>query len=165
MTHLPSTPPTPPGTPGPKRPRPFSRPGILLLAIAAIALPACEEPWEEYRVVGYLQTEPEIPDTVTASVPVTITFSTHGGGCHRGGDTEVTVEARSALVTPYDFVKVGDISCTLIAEQFGHQATITFDEAGTSVITLRYSTGERYFPHHHDGAGRKVYTLEVVPAG
>ena len=164
MTHPPFIPPTPLDTTQ-KRPRALRRSGILLLAAAAVALPACDEPWEEYRVVGYLETEPEVPDTVTVSVPLTLTFSTNGGGCHRGGDTEVSVEARSALITPFDFVKVGDIGCPRIANSFEHTATIVFTETGTSVIRLRYSTGERYFPHHHDGAGRKVYTTEVAPAG
>ncbi len=165
MTHLPFIPPTPPDAPSPKRPRSFLRPGILLLAIAVVALPACEGEWEEYRVVGYLGTEPEIPDTVTASVPLTITFSTTGGSCHRGGETEVSVDGMSALVTPFDFVKVGDIDCTLVAESFEHEATVVFDDPGTTLIVLRYSTGDRYFPHHHDGAGRNVYTTEVAPAG
>ena len=135
----------------PRTLRALGRPGILLLAVGAAAMPACVEDGE-YRVVGSLAYEPEIPDTVTASVPVTMTFKTSGGGCHRGGDTEASVDGRSAVVIPYDFVMDWDV-CELILQYFEHKATVVFDEPGTAQIVLRHS------------AGRKVYPVEVAPAG
>ena len=171
MTRLPPAPPAPPDTPTPKKLRPPRRPGILLLAIGAVALPACDA-GEEHRVVGYVDltgdlanNEPQVPETATASVPMPITLWTTGGGCHRRGDTEVSVDGRSAVVTPYDFVRVGGFVCTDILVVFEHRTTVVFDEPGTAQIVVRYSTGERFLPHDHDGAGRKVYTVEVAPAG
>lgn len=174
MTRPRFIPPLPSGT-APRTPRARGRPGILLLAVGAAAMPACDDPpsrpWEEHRVVGYVDLtgddaghEPQIPETATASVPVPITLWTTGGGCHSGGDTEVSVDGRSAVVTPYDFVMVGDVACTLILKVFEHKTTVVFDEPGTAEIVLRYSTGKHFPPHDHDAAGRKVYAVEVSPA-
>ena len=172
MTRPPFLPPTPPDTPTPKKLRPLRRPGILLLAIGTVALPACDDAGEDHRVVGYVDltghltnNEPQVPETATASVPMPITLWTTGGGCHWRGDTEVSVDGRSAVVTPYDFVRVGDFACPSILAFFEHRTTVVFDEPGTAQIVVRYSTGERFPPHDHDGAGRKVYTVEVEPAG
>ena len=150
MTRPRFIPPLPSDT-APRTLRALGRPGILLLAVGAAAMPACVEDGE-YRVVGSLEYEPEIPDTVTASVPLTMTFKTSGGGCHRGGDTEVSVDGRLAVVTPYDFVTDWDV-CNLILKLFAHKATVVFDEPGTAVIVLRHS------------GGHEVYPVEVSPAG
>lgn len=173
MTRPRFTPPLPSGT-APRTPRALGRPGILLLAVGAAAMPACDvqpdPPGEEHRVVGFVDLtgdlEPQIPETATASVPVPITLWTTGGGCHRGGDTEVSVEGRTAVVTPYDFVLAGPgVVCTLPLLLFAHRTTVVFNEPGTAYVVVRYSTGEHFPPHGHDGAGRKSYLVEVAPAG
>lgn len=122
-----------------------------------------------HRVVGYIDfsdnylPEFQIPETATANVPVEIAVWTLGGGCHDGGETEVAVNGRSAVVTPYDFHSGHEI-CTDILQDFEHRTTVVFPNPGISEIVLRYSTRSGW-PSEHNMDGRKVYTVEVSPAG
>ena len=146
----------------------------FLLAIGTVALLACvDDHWyrqDGKRVVGYMDFPeyaaelgigPQIPDKATATVPLEITFWTTGLGCDEGGDTEVVVHGRTAVVTPYDFLDVWP-SCYLIGVYFEHKANVVFDDPGLAEIKLRYST-----THDDDRKpdGEKVYTVEVSPAG
>ena len=117
--------------------------------------------WDFPEYAAELGIEPQIPDKATATVPLEITFWTTGLGCDEGGDTEVAVHGRTAVVTPYDFLDVWP-SCYSIGVYFEHKANVVFDDPGLAEIKLRYST-----THDDDRKpdGEKVYTVEVSPAG
>ena len=120
---------------------------------------------------------PQIPDTATAGVPLEITVWTLQGHCGelRRGDTEVTALGRSALVVPYDIlttydkggfpVTINEPGCFGTLYDSEHTATVVFEEPGPAKIILLYSTDGGHLPEHFNAAGRKVYTVEVAPAG
>ena len=103
---------------------------------------------------------PEIPETATAGVPIEMTIWTGETGCYRNGETDVAVTGRITEVTPFDHVTTGNVVCTNHLGWFEHKATVVFPEPGTAEIVLVYSTD-----WDHNGDGRKVYTVEVSPAG
>ena len=174
MNNLPFTPGVRSTGARPKRTRQVRRHlAKWLILIGVIALPGCDLGPSEYRVVGLIRFDdvywplPEIPEQATANVPSEITIWTGGGGCYRRGDTEVVVNGRSAVVTPYDIYEDHDLGCTLDLTFFEHKATVLFEEPGTAEIELVYKTdGHGGRPDEDDkGDGRKVYTVEVAPAG
>ena len=130
--------------------------------------PSHDEPLvpDDASVIGYIDFsdirgyEPQIPETATATVPLEMAVWTMGSGCHTGGDTEVAIEGRTAVVTPYDSLDFGAGGCTEELKRFEHKATVVFSDPGIAEIVLRYSTNPS-----HKGVGRKVYTVEVSPAG
>ena len=158
--------------------RVLRRTAVLAVAIGAAGLLACtdEGPVDrrQDRVVGHIgeagfsdpEYRPRIPETATAGVPLEIRFWTWGGGCLHEGDTESVVSGRSVEVTPYDLLTWGtDLVCTADFRYLDHTARVVFDDPGTSEIVLRYSTGSGWRPRDFDGAGRKVFTVEVAEAG
>ena len=70
------------------------------------------------------------------------------------------VAGRRAEVTPYDFQDRSAAGCTDELRRFEHMTTLVFQNPGTSEVVLRYSTNEL-----HNADGRKVFTVEVSPAG
>ena len=151
--------------PKPARLRP--RPGMLLAALGAAAVAGCTSPALVERMVGHIDfsdiegVEPRIPETATASVPFEVTVWTWGGGCYEIGETEVDVDGRTAVVTPYDYLETTAKSCTDDIRYFEHKATVTFMDPGTAQVVLRYSTDSR----DRNGDGRAYYTVSVSPAG
>ena len=144
----------------------------LAVAVAIVGLPGCDSPREvvEHRVIGTIDfgpygTPPRIPETATAGVALEIVVTTRGAGCHKQGDTEVEVNGRSAVVTPYDILTTGYDGCYDIGKHFEHRTTVVFEEPGTAEIVLVYSTSAANYPEGHKGDGRKVYTVEVAEAG
>ena len=170
MTRVLFLPPAPFRTARPKRMRPLPHHlGRLLVVLSAVAFLACDnEPLvpDDDRVIGYIDFsdirgyEPQIPETATATVPLEMAVWTMGSGCHTGGDTEVAIEGRTAVVTPYDSLDFGAGGCTEQLKRFEHKATVVFSDPGIAEIVLRYSTTPS-----HKGVRRKVYTVEVSPAG
>ena len=149
---------------------------LARLAVAAVivGLPGCGLFSTEHRVIGIINFDdsawplPRIPETATAGVPLEMAVWTLGICPLRQGDAEVEVDGRSAVVTPYDFLRTGDdFACPLIYRRFEHEATVVFEEPGTAEIVLVYSTGStgELGPESHKGDGRKVYTVEVAEAG
>ena len=147
----------------------------LLVSVGAIAPLACDNPLfpgGTHVVVGhvdfdgpYFHDTVQVADTVIANVPLEITFRTAGGGCHAGGHTEVRMAGPSAIVTPYDSLKVHPFgACTDILQSFWHTAIVVFPDPGTALVELRYSTDMGYSPEDHNSDGRKVYTVEVLSA-
>lgn len=120
-----------------------------LLAIAPFLLStsACgallEPPSGEATVVGIVEFHGDpvvidVPDTVDASVPFTVGVRTYGGGCERIGPTEVTVEAQSAVVVPYDYTQSAeDVACTAELKTFEHQVALRLDVPGQATVTIR----------------------------
>ena len=79
-----------------------------------------------------------VPDTVALSVPFLVSVRTYGGGCERIGPTEMTLEARSALVEPFDYTVSGPgVSCTLLLKHFSHVASLTFDLLGSATVVVQ----------------------------
>ena len=167
MIHVPFIPSAPSARAHPERARGAPRlPGRLAAALAVVALGGCGV--FDSRVIGLIDFDdegwplPEIPETATAGVPIEMTIWTMETGCYRIGETEVAVAGRIAEVTPFDYVTTGAFGCTDHLAFFEHKATVVFREPGTAEIVLRYSTWGR--PGDHNGDGRKVYAVEVVPA-
>ena len=164
MTRLPSfpVPPSPDARPGDIH-QVSRRAGRLLVAVAAVALVACDDPYalEAVRVVGALELgkQVQIPDTMTAGEPSEISFWTNGDGCVTGGETEVNVTGQSALVIPYDYLGSEGSSCgILLFQYFEHKADVVFHDPGTAEITIAYSSDGWYLRRY----GYKVYTVEVT---
>lgn len=142
----------------------------LAVAVAIVGLTGCGLFSTEHRVIGMASLDhsgwplPQIPETATAGVPLEVVITTGGGGCHRQGDTEVEVNGRSAVLTPYDFLTTGYAVCTDILVFFEHKAKVVFEEPGTAEVVLVYST-DGSSPESHKGDGRKVYSVQVAEAG
>ena len=85
---------------------------------------------------------PSAPDTVAVSTDFVVSLLTVNRGCDRGGDTEVTVVANEAFLTPYDYKYTGGDACTSDARTRNHDTTLRFDVAGQArvVITARDSS-------------------------
>ena len=80
----------------------------------------------------------ELPDTVSASVPFVVRVRTYGGGCERIGPTETTVDELTALVTPYDYTRIGDdVICTMILKRFDHEVLLRLEIVGEGTVTIR----------------------------
>ena len=145
----------------------------LAVVVSMVGLLGCVETGpSEYRVVGLIRFDdvywplPEIPERATANVPSEITTWTGGSSCYRRGDTEVVVNGRSAVVTPYDIYEDHDLGCYTNLTFFEHKATVLFKEPGTAEIELVYTDGRAGRPDENDkGDGRKVYTVEVEGYG
>ncbi|MCY4571514.1 MAG: hypothetical protein OXF01_01830 [Gemmatimonadetes bacterium] len=176
MTRISFLPPVPARRAHPKRLRPLGRRlACLLASVGAIAPLACDNPLFPDRthvVVGHVDFDGpffhdtvQVADTVTANVPLEITFRTAGGGCHEGGHTEVRVAGPSAIVTPYDSLMVPSFGgCTQPLRSFWRTAIVVFPDPGTALVELRYSTDMGNSPEDHNSDGRKVYTVEVLSA-
>lgn len=151
-----------PSSPDPLAPRIRRLLGILPVVISSAALPACDDPnaVEAIRVVGALDDKQvQIPDTMTAGVPSEIALWTNISGCWTGGETEVAITGRSALVIPYDYQDFGAPQCgTHAIVSFKHTTNVVFDDPGTAEITIAYSHDGRYLRRY----GFKVYTVEVT---
>lgn len=142
----------------------------LAVAIGAIGLVACKDPdVERGIVIAKIDFDdpawpmPEIPETATVGVAVTIAVWTGGSGCYEYGRTEGGVDGLSATVIPNDYFIVG--GCSTDREFVEHRTTRIFEEPGTADITLHYSDGGAISREDHKGDRRKAYTVAVSPAG
>jgi hypothetical protein len=97
---------------------------------------------DEGRVVGLIETSAiyrppfELPDTVDSNEPFSITVWTTGGGCTRGGDTEVEISARTVTITPFDIVTRAD-ACTTQQLYFEHRVSVTIAGTGPAQVVVR----------------------------
>ena len=171
MIHIPFIPSASSTRAHPKHARGALRPpGILALAVAIVGLTGCGLFSTEHRVIGIIDFDhsawplPEVPETATVGVPIEMTITTGGDGCYDIGETEVAVTGRIAEVTPFDYVTTGGGVCVDLLAFFEHKATVVFPEPGTARIVLVYST-DWGRPEVQEADGRKVYTVEVAPAG
>lgn len=139
--------------------------GRLLVSGAAVATGACGDvvDVQEFRVVGAYSRiyEPKVPRAMNAGRSSAVTIWTSGNSCVRGGDTDVVIYGRTAVVTPYDFVKVGDFGCYDIEKIFEHQVSVALSEPGTWTLVFRYNTSGGPPPREADGMD--VRQVEVLP--
>jgi hypothetical protein len=78
-----------------------------------------------------------VPDTVAVNTSFLVSFTTSGGGCHRMGNTQVTmVDSRTAEIRGYDDYQVNPSVCNAIQYHFHHTATVRFAQAGISTVRL-----------------------------
>ena len=187
MNHAPLNPPGPPAGAHTQSARSTIRHLTgLAVAIVTVALLGCDPRATDHHVIGLIPFDdpaysywplPQIPDTATAGVPLEMTIWTMYSDCDgdmRGGETEVTALGRSAVVVPYDIlttyeggfpVTVNDPGCFGDLYDSEHKATVVFEEPGTAKIILLYSTDGGHLPEYFNADGRRVYTVEVTPAG
>ena len=116
----------------------------LIVIAASVLLTSCDSVTgpNERLVVGTITlSDPvviEVPDTVSVSVPFSVSVRTFGGGCMRVGPTEVVINGLDAQVTPFDYTVVGDgVLCIQIVSSFDHEASLTFATVGSATITIR----------------------------
>lgn len=165
MIHLPFLPSAPSTGAHPERARGALRLAArLAVAIAVVGLGGCGifGLTTDRRVIGgidFHDRPPEIPETATAGVPFEMTIWTTGDHCNYiGGETDVAVTGPIAEVTPFDYV-TGSNGCILLLAYFEHKASVVFQEPGTAAIVLVTATD------WHKEVKRKLYTVEVSPAG
>lgn len=87
----------------------------------------------------------ELPETVSAATPFTVTVVTEVGGCVRGGETDVEVIGGTATITPYDYSTSSadggsDLICTDDLRFYNHIAQVTFGTAGEGTVVVRSRT-------------------------
>ena len=83
----------------------------------------------------------EVPDTVSVGIPFTVSVTTGGNGCRRGGETVVEIVGNTATITPYDYSteKVdggSDDICTTEGRLFEHIAQVTFIARGAATVVV-----------------------------
>jgi len=124
-------------------------------ALALMSILACDDspsgiPAEEERpgILEFYHDSPriEVPAEVMARQEVQISVQTYGGGCVRGGRTEVEFGDHKILVRPFDIhVNPGpNVFCTDILQFFDHSVTVEFDAIGphtVEVMGLRIQAG------------------------
>ena len=120
---------------------------LLIVIAGSVLLTSCDFDFvtgpSERLVVGTVafHSEPvdiDVPDTVTVSVPFSVSVRTFGGGCQRLGSTEVVINGLDAEVTPFDSTAGGDrVVCTDILLAFAHGASLTFATVGSATVTIR----------------------------
>ena len=151
--------------------RVIHHPAWLAVAIAVVGLLGCTDTSPYQLVIGKIDFDypywlpQEVPDTASVDIPLEITIWTGGNSCYREGHTEWVVKGRSVVVTPYDYRYTGDVGCLSNLTFFEHRVMVVFAEPGTAEIELVYTAGRRArLPEEHKGDGRRVYTVEVLPA-
>ena len=120
---------------------------LLIVIVICALLASCDSVTvtgpNERLVVGTVaffsdQVVIEVPDTVSVSVPFSVSVHTFGGGCKRVGPTEVVINGLDAEVTPFDYTMTGDgVVCTDIFRVFEHEASLTFAAVGSATVTIR----------------------------
>lgn len=111
---------------------------ILLLGVFAAACSSAAEP-DRVRVMGsiagYVEGDPHV-EVVAATGVVTVRVTTYGNGCYSQGPTEVIVNGREALVTPWDYTLTGT-ACIDILRVLTHVITVPFGAPGPARIMVR----------------------------
>lgn len=118
---------------------------LLIVIAISVLLTSCDflTGPNERLVVGVVafHSEPvviEVPDTVSVSVPFSVSVRTYGGGCERVGPTEVEMDGLDAEITPFDYTAAADGgACTDILLSFVHEASLTFATVGSATVTIR----------------------------
>jgi hypothetical protein len=136
------------------RPPHRSRHATVILLVAAAATCSPSDPGEPgdqpspglvepggrpALLTGVVGEEPDIqvPDAATGGEELTVRVTTYGlDGCWSKGETAVSVEDMTATVRPYDHEPTGDRICTQAIQEFSHEATLTFDRAGTGRVVV-----------------------------
>ncbi|MFQ6045953.1 MAG: hypothetical protein ACE5PT_06285 [Gemmatimonadales bacterium] len=113
----------------------------LFAGLATVTLATCglEPDWEVRRGTIEFYGDPvvvDVPDTITLGTPAMVTVRTYGGGCHRKGFTEVSVDGLTAAIDPYDSLWVGGGGCPDILLHFEHAVSVELAEPGTATIRV-----------------------------
>lgn len=126
------------------------RPGLfgLVLSFALVTLAAgCDALTgpDERRMVGILSVEEheapaiKLPAVVKAGEEFVVTVTTMwSSGCARKGNTAVSMDGPTAVITPYDIItEARNQVCTGALQSFHHTVTLRFDEPGNGRVLVR----------------------------
>ena len=128
--------------------------GLAFIALVVLCACGVTEPVEQ-RVVGFIDPlgrshVPLVaPDTVRASEDLYVTVWTTGGGCTRGGDTEVELSAYDVRIIPYDLMTYSN-ACLTVESYFAHDVQVTVLAFGPLRVIV----------HARDIHGGEMVTLE-----
>ena len=115
----------------------------MLIGVAVLSCTGATEPvW--VRTVGLIDAELAnsgalvAPQTATVGVPFDITVTTVGSStCTRAAGATVIVTGLSAVVTPRDHMRVGNVACTRDLKGFPRTVRLQFDLTGAAIIQVR----------------------------
>lgn len=119
---------------------------LLVLALGGCSSMMDGDDWR--RVIGVLDTDIapiEVPATIFADQPFTVTISTVGSStCTRADGATVDGEGNTATVTPWDNIAPEGSVCSRDLRPFPRNVTVTFESAGPATLRIRNrsSTGE-----------------------
>ena len=130
-----------------------------MLAIASTACDDSDESVVEIGVIEHyaVQTQIEVPSSVTRGVQALVRVTTFGDGCISLEDTEVHITADGAEITPYD--RRTPPKCTANLNHFSHEAYVSFDSLGPKTIVVN---GHSYAADRSTQLVKKAFTLTVV---
>ena len=77
----------------------------------------------------------EAPADARSGEPFEVVLTTYGGSCTSVEETEVTAQADTASITPYNRVRVGS-NCPKNIEFVLHRARLMFDTPGSKTIVV-----------------------------
>jgi len=118
---------------------------VLIVLTATAVGGACAGALEsdEAKVLGTVEFHGDpavivVPDTAGVGIGVPVSVRTYGGGCERIGPTEISLEADTTFVEPYDYTKKGvALICTMELKLFNHTTTLSWPTAGRRVVAIR----------------------------
>lgn len=118
-----------------------SRASLQLLLLGALACPAVTGV-SYHRVIGFVSADREyksleVPDSVTAGIPFTVTVATYGSSCLRPDGAEVSVVGMVAEIIAYDREPRGDIACPDDWRAFPRAVTVVLPTPGAGVVRLQ----------------------------
>jgi hypothetical protein len=85
----------------------------------------------------------EMPETVTAGEPFTVTIRTFGAdGCWSGDGADVNVRGLTGTITPYDVHRSGrGVYCTMAEVHLSHSVELSFAAPGAAELAIHGRDG------------------------
>jgi hypothetical protein len=80
-------------------------------------------------------TEVQVPTTVQAGVPITVTATSFGGGCIARGETAATIRGLTAEVRPYRYETV-EVACSAELRLDQNAVVVQFDIPGEALVRI-----------------------------
>lgn len=114
------------------------------MLISSIMAASCAD--DEYDVqLAVIETDGnqfmvEVPSSVGTGDPFNVVLITYGGACTSLDSTEVTLEADSAAIAPYNRQRITG-ACPLNIELIPHSAQLVFDTPGAKEIVINGRKG------------------------
>lgn len=140
---------------------------LFLIALSLPFFTGCSvlEAEDQQKVGGEIVMDEDpffnLPPTIQAGVPFTISFNTRGDGCFDGGPTEVAYDDKGALVIAFDYVTTDyqDAICPSVLKYFPHEATVQLDQTGST--ELRFLTWNRQDAYPWENPQVIAFTVQV----
>jgi hypothetical protein len=115
-------------------------PLVLISAVGCADTPTGVPPeGEQPAYLEYYGDGPriQVPTEVVVGQTIEISVQTFGGGCIRGGRTEVEVTGHRILVRPYDVYPKPDANCTADIRFIDHVASVEVEAEGSYAVEVR----------------------------